>query len=205
VAVAFLQNIPLPNQPGEVQNYVVSSPFRNDHDQFLIRGDQTLGPNDNLFGRITYAKLRTFQPYGNTNLNETLVPGFGYDITTATHNAAVNYTHIFSPSLINELRVGYLRVVGGQESQNAGVDFAGESGLQGVTRDLSKVGFPTMSFSDAYNIMGDPQTLITRRNNSFDFFNNLSWIRGAHSMRFGAYLFRLRFNPRGQLSFFATL
>jgi hypothetical protein len=196
VAVEFLKKIPQPNQAGEVQNYNVSSPFRNDNDQFMVRGDRLLGPNDNLFGRFTYANLRTFQPYGNTNLNETLIPGFGYDITTATHSAALNQTHIFSPSLIHEFRLGYLRVVGGQESQNAGTDFAAQSGLQGVTRDLSKAGFPTMSFSDAYNIMGDPQTLITRRNNSFDLFSTLSWIRGAHAMKFGGYFFRLRFNPR---------
>ncbi|MBI2820255.1 MAG: TonB-dependent receptor [Acidobacteria bacterium] len=196
VAVSFLKKVPLPNQPGEVQNYIVSAPFRNDNDQFVVRGDRLLGPNDNLFGRLTYANLRTFQPYGSTNLNETLVPGFGYDITTATHSAALNYTHIYSPSLIQEFRFGYLRVVGGQESENAGNDFASQSGLQGVTRDRSKAGFPTFSFSDAYSITGDPQTLVTRRNNSFDFFSTLSWIRGAHSMKFGGYLFRLRFNPR---------
>ena len=196
VAVSFLRNIPQPNLPGEVQNYIVSSPFTNDNDQFTIRGDEYFGQNDTLFGRFTYANMRTFQPYGNTNLQETLVPGFGYDITTATHNAAINYTHIFSPSLIHELRLGYLRVVGGQESENAGIDFAGQSGLQGVTRDLSKAGYPTFNFSDAYTTMGDPQTLVTRRNNSFDLFSTLSWIRGAHSMKFGGYIYRLRFNPR---------
>jgi len=196
VAVAFLQKIPLPNLPGEVQNYNVTSPFRNDNDQFSLRGDQRLGANDNLFGRFTYANLRTFQPYGSTNLNETLIPGFGYEIATKAHNVALNQTHIFSPSLIHEFRFGYLRVVGGQESENAGIDFAGQSGLQGVTRDKSKAGFPTFNFADAYSSMGDPQTLVTRRNNSFDFFSTLSWIRGAHSMKFGGYFFRLRFNPR---------
>ncbi len=196
VAVAFLDNIPLPNQPGETQNYIVSSPFTNDHDQFTVRGDQYFGQNDTLFGRFTYANMRTFQPYGNTNLQEFLVPGFGYDITTRTHNAAINYTHIFSPSIIHELRLGYLRVTGGQESENTGTDFAGQSGLEGVTRDLSKAGFPTLSFSDAYSTMGDPQTLVTRRNNSFDLFSTLSWIHGAHSLKFGGYMFRLRFNPR---------
>lgn len=207
VAVAFLQKVPLPNLAGEVQNFNVSSPFRNDNDQFTLRGDQRLGANDNLFGRFTYANLRTFQPYGSTNLNETLVPGFGYDITTATHNTALNYTHIFGPTLIHEFRFGYLRVVGGQESENAAFDFAGQSGLQGVTRDRSKIGFPAINFSDVYTTMGDPATLVTRRNNSFDFFSTLSWIRGAHTMKFGGYFYRLRFNPlnspnaRGAFSF----
>lgn len=197
VAVEFLKKIPLPNQPerGETQNYLVSAPFRNDNDQITLRADQGLGPNDNLFGRLTYANLRTSQPYGNSNLSEILVPGFGYDITTRTHNATLNHSHIFSPSLIHEFRFGYLRVVGGQESENQGVDFAGQSGLQGVTRDAAKVGFPALNFSDFYSTMGDPATLITRRNNSFDLFSTLSWVRPGHNMKFGAYLFRLRFNP----------
>ena len=196
VAVEFLKKVPLPNLPGEVQNYVVAAPFRNDNDQFMLRGDQVLTEKDSVFGRFTFADLRTFQPYGSTNLNETLVPGFGYDVTTGTRNFALNHTHIFNPSLIHEFRFGYLRVVGGQESENAGTDFAGRSGLQGVTGDRARVGYPALNLSDAYTSMGDPATLVTRRNNSFDFFSTLSWIRGPHSIRFGAYFFRLRFNPR---------
>ncbi|MGH9784190.1 MAG: carboxypeptidase-like regulatory domain-containing protein, partial [Terriglobia bacterium] len=96
VAVSFLRNIPMPNLPGEAQNFTATSPFTNGNDQFTVRGDEYFGQDDTLFGRFTYANMRTFQPYGNTNLQETLVPGFGYDITTATHNAAINYTHIFS-------------------------------------------------------------------------------------------------------------
>ncbi|HEY7680780.1 MAG TPA: carboxypeptidase-like regulatory domain-containing protein, partial [Terriglobia bacterium] len=145
VAVEFLKKAPPPNLPGEVQNYVVSAPFRNDNDQFMLRGDQVLSEKDNLFARFTFADLRTFQPYGSTNLNETLVPGFGYDVTTATHNFALNHTHVFNPSVIHEFRFGYLRVVGGQESENAGVDFAGQSGLQGVTRDRARVGYPALN------------------------------------------------------------
>src|SRR2546427_3718704 len=55
--------------------------------------------------------------------------------------------------------------------------------------------------------MGDPATLTVRRNNSFDFFDNISWTSGAHSVKFGTYIYRLRFNPlsspnaRGSLNF----
>src|SRR5207247_7752865 len=42
---------------------------------------------------------------------------------------------------------------------------------------------------------GDPPNLFTRRDNSFDFLENVSWIRGSHSMKLGAYVFRLQFNP----------
>ncbi len=195
-AVAFLQKLPLPNLPGEVQNFVASPSLRDNHDEGTARVDQALGPRDNLFGRFTIADLITFQPYGSTQLNETLVPGFGYEITTYTRNVALNYTHIFTPSLIDEFRFGYLRVTGGQQSENQGVDFGAQNGIQGISRDLRKVGYPAINFSDAYSTAGDSSSLVTRRNNSFDFFDNLSWIRGTHSMKFGTYFYRLRFNPQ---------
>src|SRR5262249_56655820 len=37
--------------------------------------------------------------------------------------------------------------------------------------------------------------LFTRRDNSFDYLDTVSWIKGPHSMKFGGYLFRLQFNP----------
>ena len=196
VAVAFLEKAPLPNLPGEVQNFAASPTQKNDQNQFHVRADRRLGDHDTLFARFTFADMETFRPFGSTDLNETLVPGFGTKISTSTRNLALNETHVFSPSLIHEFRFGFLRVTGGQESENSGVDFAGRSNLRGVTRDLRKAGFPAMSFADLYSTMGDPANLVSRRNNSFDYFSNLSWIRGPHNMKFGAYLFRLRFNPQ---------
>ena len=206
-AFAFLEKVPMPTSAGEVQNFLSSPSLRDDQDQFTLRMDQAVGTRDNVFARVTYANMATFQPYGNTNLNETLVPGFGYHITTKTRNAAMSEIHVFAPNLINEFRFGFLRVTGGQESQNSGIDFAGKAGLEGVTRDPRKAGFPAISFADAYSNVGDPANLIYRRNNSFDFFDNISWGRGAHSLKFGTYIFRLRFNPqtspnaRGSFSF----
>jgi hypothetical protein len=207
IARAFLEKVPLPTAAGEVQNFVSSPSIRNDHDQFSVRIDHNVGPNDTLLARITSAQMKTFQPYGNSNLNEILVPGFGYDITTFTRNVALTQTHAFGPNLINEFRFGFLRVTGGQESHNRGDDFAVRAGLEGVTRDPRKMGFPAISFADAYSSVGDPANLTFRRNNSFDFIDNFSWVRGSHSLRFGTYIYRLRFNPhtspnaRGAFSF----
>lgn len=194
-ALAFLDKVPLPTSSGEVQNFLSSPSIKNDSGQFTARADYTISSKDMIFARFTGANMVTFQPYGNSNLNETLVPGFGYQITTRARNAAITHTHVFSPSLINEFRTGFLRVTGGQESENRGVDFGSMSGVLGVTRDLKKMGYPAINLSDVYSAMGDPATLTLRRNNSFDFFNNVSWTAGAHSMKFGTYIYRMRFNP----------
>jgi Carboxypeptidase regulatory-like domain len=195
VALAFLERVPLPTTSGDVQNFVASPSIKNDSDQATVRLDYSVSPRNALFLRFTGANMVTFQPYGNSNLNETLVPGFGYQIVTRSRNIALSHTHVFSPSTINEFRMGFLRVTGGQESENRGVDFGRTSGVQGVTRDPSKMGYPAVNFADAYSSMGDPATLTLRRNNSFDFFDSLSWTEGPHSLKFGTYIYRLRFNP----------
>jgi carboxypeptidase family protein len=197
VAVAVLAKLPHANLPGETQNLVAAPTLSNDSNQFSVRIDHRLSVNDSIYGRYYFANYDTFQPFGNGNLNETLVPGFGYSITTKTRNFAFNETHVFSPSLINEFRFGFLRVTGGQESQNQGFDFVGQSGLQGLAPAGNNAGYPNINFSGAYSTAGDPSTLVSRRDNSFDYFENVSWIRGAHSMKFGVYFFRLRFNPQG--------
>src|SRR5438132_9955872 len=111
---------------------------KNDSDPATVRLDYTRSTHDTVFARFTGANMVTFQPYGNSNLTETLVPGFGYQIVTHSRNLALSHTHVFAPNLINEFRAGYLRVTGGQQSENRGVDFGLISGLQGVTQDPSK-------------------------------------------------------------------
>jgi hypothetical protein len=178
-----------------VQNFVATPKLTNDHGQFLVRADHTMSERDTLFFRYSYADLATFRPFGSTDLNELLLPGFGTGITTRTHNLAVGQTHVFNPGLIHDFRLGFLRVTGGQRSENQGLDFAGPSGLQGVTSDPERSGYPAFRFSGAYSDMGDPSTVVSRRNTSWDFFSNLLWVRGSHTMKFGAYVYYLRFNP----------
>ena len=195
VALAFLEKVPLPSSAGEVQNYLASPSIKNDSHQFTTRVDYIASSRDTVFARFTGANMVTFQPYGNSNLNETLVHGFGYQIVTRSRNVALSHVHVFAPTLVNEFRTGFLRVTGGQESENRGVDFGLISGMQGATHDPNKTGYPAMNFADAYSSMGDPGTLTLRRNNSFDFFDNISWTARAHSLKFGVYVYRLRFNP----------
>jgi hypothetical protein len=193
-ALSFLQKLPLPNLPGETQNYIATPALRNDSDQGSIRIDHHFR-NDALFVRFYQADFDTFQPFGSSLLNETLVPGFGYSLTTRTQNAVIGETRVFTANVVNEARLGFLRVTGGQQSQNQGFDFAGRNGVQGIAAAPDQTGYPSVSFSGAYSTAGDPANLFTRRDNSYDVMENLSWVRNSHNMKFGAYIFRLQFDP----------
>ena len=207
VALAFLEKVPLPNLPGNVQNLVVSPSERTDLDQFNLRLDHLASSSDTFFARLSIFNADSFQPFGTTELNEDLLPGFGRDLSTRSHNVAVGYTHTFRSEIVNEIRFGWLRVSGGQTSENQGFDFPSASGLQGVTDDPRDMGYPLISFAGEFNTMGDPDSFIFRENESLELFENVLVRRGNHQIKFGGYWFHLKFNPsnpeaaRGVFSF----
>src|SRR5262249_10471890 len=132
IATAFLEKVPVPNLPGETQNYLATPSLRNNSDQGVVRLDHRLNVHDSLFARVYIANFDTFQPFGSSLLNETLVPGFGYSLATQATSAGIGETHVFNAALVSEFRFGFLRVTGGQESQNQGIDFAKQVGIRGV-------------------------------------------------------------------------
>ena len=207
IAQGLLAKISMPNRPGTTQNLVTAAKESTDMDQFNLRVDHQASPDDNLFGRFSYFNVATFQPFGSSALNESLVPGFGRNVNTKTFNLALSYSHFFSKNVLNELRFGWLDVSGGQTSENQGDDFSGRTGLLGVSRDSRDLGYPQMSFAGVQSTIGDPASFVFRDNNSFDLYENVLIHRANHRIKFGGSLFRLKFNPsdpesaRGSFSF----
>jgi Carboxypeptidase regulatory-like domain len=207
VATALLARVPLPNQPGTSRNLISTAVERTDIDQYSLRFDYQPTTKDSFFTRVSAFDARAFQPFGSGKLNESLVPGFGRQLTTKSMNLALSHTHSFTPNVLNEFRLGYLRVSGGQASENRGVDFASGVGLLGTTKNPEDVGYPQVSFGGLFSNIGDPSTFVTRRDTSVELYDNVFISRGKHKIKFGVYLFHLSFNPvnpdtaRGSFSF----
>jgi hypothetical protein len=195
VALALLDKVPQPTSGGSVQNLLAVGNGLNPMDEFTGRIDHRFSANDNFFGRFTSYRIRDEQPFGTSQLNETLVPGFGRTVTTKSRNLALSYTHAFGASLLNEVRYGWLSVSGGQVSPNQGTNFGATTGLLGVTQDARDMGYPQVSFGGLYSTIGDPTTFVSRNDRSVELYDNILWDRGAHRVKFGGYLFHLAFNP----------
>ena len=195
VALAFLRHLPLPTSAAALQNLTAIGKQVKDVEQFSGRVDHRVSARDQVFARFSLFNADEVQPFGTSALQETLVPGFGRTVTTTARNAGVSYTRVFGTSSLNELRVGWLSVSGGQVSENRGFDFAGEAGLLGVTTDARDVGFPQISTRGLYSTFGDPTSFVSRDNEHFELYDNVTLDRGAHRLKFGAYFFHLRFRP----------
>jgi hypothetical protein len=190
-AIALLSHVAPPNTSGQVQNLNAVGNEVSPMDQFTLRVDHRAGLNDTLFGRFIAYDVTDHQPFGTSSLSETLVPGFGRVVTTSSRSLALSETHTFGSMVLNEARFGFLKVGGGQASPNAGVNFASANGLQGIAAN----GFPQVSFSGVYSTIGDPTTFASRQNTSYELYDNVMINRGAHQLKFGAYLFHLDFDP----------
>ena len=195
IALAMLEQVPLPNTGAAFQNLTSIEEQVKDVDQFSVRLDHRLARGPHVFGCFSTFDADEFQPFGTSSLQETLLPGFGRNVNTITRNAVVSATHVLGSNALHELRFGWMRVTGGQSSENRGVDFAGATGLQGVTSDPRDVGYPQISTRGLYSVFGDPTSFVYRRNQHFEIYDNLLFDRGAHRIKLGAYYFHLQFRP----------
>jgi len=177
--------------------------------QYNARIDHTISSSDSVFARGSIFDDHEFDPFGSGALNETLLPGFGYDLRTHTDNVAATWTHVFNTSWINELRFGWMWVGGGQVSPNAGNGFAGLTGLQGVSANPLDLGFPDVTIS-GFSTLGESTQYVSRKDKDYELYDNAIWHHGTHTVKFGGYFFNLDFEPvnannaRGTFAFTPT-
>jgi hypothetical protein len=194
-AAAMLAKVPLPNLPGAANNLLAIDPRRIDNNEGDARLDEQFSSKDSGYARFSLFNANEFDPFGSSVLNEALLPGFGRNLTTLSRNASAGEIHVFSPSVQNEFRFGYLRVSGGQGDPNAGTPFAAQYGLLGTTSNPADMGYPQISLSNTFTAIGSAAGFTSRIDTSFELFDNISIQHGAHAIKFGGYFFHLDFNP----------
>jgi hypothetical protein len=206
VALALLARIPLPNLPGIGQNLLATGDQRIDQNMTSARIDHQLSGNNTMYLRASTFDAQEFDPFGSGVLQETLLPGFGRNLSTHSVNGAAGWTHVFSPSILNEARFGFLSVTGGQTSPNAGNTFAAQTGIEGVTTNPADLGYPQISFGGEFTTIGDPSLFTYRNNHDIEFYDNVIWHRGRHTLKFGAYGMHFNLqtaNPNGARGIFS--
>jgi len=189
-------------------NYAGVSIGNQSNNQYIGRLDHRFNDHNSIF--IHYI-------YSNRNFPDTDVnPNFRYTGTYPMHNAALQYIHVFSPSLVNEVRAGVNMEHVKQLSVRTGTDFTIESlGINGFLvggpngRPLSRneEGFPLLTISN-YLGMGDSRAASNLDySRTFMVADNITLTKGKHTLLFGADIRKVAGNattnntPFGQQSF----
>jgi hypothetical protein len=177
--------MPLPNTSGVV-NYSGVTEGILATDQGVVRVDQYFSEKDQVF--VHY--IRSRRDFPNYELN----PNFYFNGTFPNSSFSAQYVHTFSSALLNEVRFGFNLANVSVLSPRANTDFTIASlGINGLNvggpsgRPLRKdeQGFPVLNIS-GYMGLGDDQAASNLDNSrTYQVVDNLSWIRGAHSLKIG--------------------
>ena len=149
--------------------------------QYIVRIDEQLTQKDSLFGSLILESAPTtdtLPAYGST------LPGFA-DVNTAnTKYFDANYTHIFNPTTLNELRASYFRFsaeaivpVTPVAPSSAGFSITPSNRAAESLPYIGITGYFSLGFSH-----DGPQPVT---NGSYDYMDNFSKIAGNHNLRFG--------------------
>ena len=184
--LALLNYYPLPNLPG-VNNYSYYAVTPDSWDRFLFKVDQQLGNNDHVAVRISPGWETSTNPFAGSSL------GFAATTSVASFLVGISETHIFTPTLINELRAGLTRTKDDEISAHAGQNIAQQLGIPGTTTSPSLEGFPKFSLT-GYATLGDNASDPIRYTvNDYNYSDVMTWNKGKHLIRFGAEALRVQY------------
>ncbi len=188
-AVSGLMNLfPLPNAPGDLNNYVRNALAQDNDDSYDGRIDFTLNSKNNFFGRYSYSNRFRFIPgYLGGIADGTSTSAWGRQFLKS-YSFVLGYTHIFTPTLVNDFHFGWIRNYSYAEQDPFGKNAADEF-VPGIPNNPAIAGgVPLTTFSN-FGFIGSPDFLPKRQiPQQYQYSDTISWTHGAHSFKFGGTL-----------------
>lgn len=197
------QLYPSPNVAGQLSaatgqtiNNFLRNPVqtRND-DQFDVKVDHTISSNNHFFIRYSLERTDRFLPATLPDGDAGFTFGAGTGLVRA-QSVALNDTHTFNPHLLNEFRFGISRFNIDVASINAGSNLAQKIGIPGVNISdtasaMSQITFPN---GEIRNLGANGNQPLITALDTFQYFDNLTYIAGRHTIKSGFSYTRRRRN-----------
>ncbi|HEY6346816.1 MAG TPA: TonB-dependent receptor [Bryobacteraceae bacterium] len=187
---ANIQNlIPMPNLPGNVNNYVIPTYSNYQHtDNYSFKLDHSLSPTIKLSGYFSH--ILTFNPGNNGVVPQILSQPNPTNIRSST--VRINYDQSLKPTLLLHLGVGYLYTFNPSQDPQFNESSLGLNGYYAPY-------FPNISglddfFSGGVNLSSSifgggglgPNAFLQNEWDQKPTANaNLTWIKGNHTFKFG--------------------
>ena len=147
-------------------------------DQWTVDINYVLRDRDRLHGYYAIQRAEWREPTRSGNT----IPGFGNLTRPLRQIFTLNETHIFSPNLVSEARLGFNRFTS-SSTPNAQLNPADFGILNGITQPI---GLPQMNVAGGALNFGGPAAQPSGRSDTvFVVADNMSWLRGLHSLKFG--------------------
>ena len=190
IALKLINLMPLPNLPGETNNYFVAAPFEFNRWTLDTKVNWNATSKLNIFGRYSHLDFWTFNEtvYGDVLQGSPIAggnPGTGQGYTA---NFSAGGTYAFSSNLVADAHFGYVRmytdVAHSDIGQNKGRDLLGIPGLNG-SRPFEG-GMPVFQFNTFHSIgITELYMPYTRDDDQYQTVVNVNWTKSTHNVRFG--------------------
>jgi hypothetical protein len=187
IAQKMLQYFPHANLVGRPGvNFLVTPSDWERRDQVTGRIDHRLSAKGNLFGRYSYA---------NDDLtNVAYIIGLGVIRPDRTQHLSLGYTHIFSPTLISDTRLGFFKAYLARQSDGDrySTNFAAQVGLKNLAPSPGDYTLPNVNltgyapgFPGASSGFVGYGTHIVQNNIYYRASETATWIHGNHTLKIG--------------------
>lgn len=178
--------LPLPNGPVSPTQPLLASLVTSrtnilNENTFMLKGDYQASVKDHFSARYNYNRSFNLQYFGVAEAQFRNIPA-------TPQTGMISYTRTISPSLVNQFGFFLNRWVG----------YTTAAGTDAVRA------FPQTNFGDGTASVGPSTWDMDIRNTLFTYMDTLSWIKGAHQMKFGFQLGAMRANKLVNEQEFAT-
>jgi len=176
--------------PNGLGSSVYSVPSHFTEDQFLLNFDSILSSRQTLSGRWFYSRdpqTTGFPAQDVEGTNST--PGSGTSSSFQNRFLVVKLLSVWTPSLLNEGKFGFVRNTGRTATANAV-----KTTDIGMAPAADQEGIPLILFPGLFSIGGAFNDGTVTAIDSFQFGDQISWLHGKHNLRTGLEYERVRNN-----------
>jgi len=184
-AIKLLQLLPVPSRTGLQNNYFASPTQDTAINQYDIKVDHNISGKDAVFGVFSRATTNqtAAQPF-SAAIGSALQTAFA--TTQPVYVLALSETHLFTPTLVNEARLGLNHNYNTRAIPNLDtLGLPAQYGIEGIPQIAGNGGLPTVNIA-GFNAFGSRRFSPTlQTTEAQDYTDNLTWIRGSHQFKAG--------------------
>lgn len=176
-----------PNGPGNpfthVNDYTANASVGGNNDQYNARVDHSLSDKQRLFLRYTYwTNLNLpIDPYGTKICQDRCTETFN------TNQVVFGDTYSFTPTLIADIRLSYMRFSYDRTALSAGYDLTQLGWPASMNNQVVFRTYPlpnVTGYNDVFTSAGEGSTILAR-NDVYSIVPSLTKIWGTHTLKFG--------------------
>ena len=171
--------------------FLAAPVIRRTDNLYSAKLDHHFTATDTVSAHYSLTDQNVFSPFDPVNAFTTL-PGYGSFTLNHGQNAGIEWTRVFHSKLLNEFRLGFVRMRATVLQQNHGTDFNAQLGFPDVLTNPVDLGYPDLSIT-GFDGIGEPVNYPQdRHDTTLQLADNVAWTVGRNQFKIGADVHRVR-------------